>query len=483
MAKKTIFNREELLALIKKAKKRVRILGAVSFDLPYKELMKDAKWFERINDGNLTVEIICESESDLTYNSLVSANKKVSGQDRSFDIGHFLRIKNEPKIQVRDELVRNQCKHTEPKGENPKRDETRNPITKFDEVEQEYKTVYDKDEKQCFSLRTCYWCIPVPAINIDDDYYITFSLTKFCTQDKFEKITKQHLWYDEFNKYFQAYFEVELGAKKYSTEITTKGNQKEVILMYNDKRHCLGQLPRLSFLDITKSKLVIWGMIFTRDGKVLIHKRDDNAKDNRGMWDKSIGGHVDMEEDTVDTVKAAAREMLEELYKIEEEDQGQHSASEKKKINPDIPIFLGEWRDEMRQKLPFKEIINNKDTIYFFRMNYDFSKRSVDSPRVLPDGRELPVKCFVDMYIFIMGEDFNEDCNEKRLQNSSYKLFALDELNDCYLGEDITYFNKKSDKEVTEIFKATPDLKKIITGELWGELIKFEGYLKEGLEK
>ena len=101
-----------------------------------------------------------------------------------------------------------------------------------------------------------------------------------------------------------------MGAKKYSSEITAKDNRTEIISMYNDNRHCLGQLPRESFLNIEKAKLVVWGMLFTRDGRVLIHRRADNAKDNRDMWDKSIGGHVDMEKDTVDTVKAAAREAL-----------------------------------------------------------------------------------------------------------------------------------------------------------------------------
>ncbi|HBX53214.1 MAG: hypothetical protein A2275_05715 [Bacteroidetes bacterium RIFOXYA12_FULL_35_11] len=453
MIEQTIINRDELFSKIKEAKSRIRVLGAVSFDLPYEDFRND--WYEHINKGELQVEIICESESDLTYSSLISANKKVSGQDRSYDFGSFMRIKNEPKIKVRDYLVNKQCRHIEPKGENK-----------------------DRNEEQCFSLRTCYWRIPVPVINIDDDYFCTLSLTKFCTQGKFERITKLNARYDEFQQYFYAYFDAEKGAKKYSSEITAKDNKMEIILMYNDDRHCLGQLPRQSFLDITKAKVVVWGMIFTRDGRVLIHKRAENAKDNRDMWDKSIGGHVDMEKDTVDTVKAAAREMLEELYKLEAEDQGAHSASEIKEINPDIPIFLGEWREEMRQTLPFKEIKNSKEEIFFFRMNYDFSKHAIDSPRILPDNTESPVKCFADIYVFIMNEHFNE----KKLENSSFKLLELYELYDCYLGEPIKYIDKKSKGEKSESFKATPDLKKIITGKLWSELTAFADYLKEGLK-
>jgi hypothetical protein len=461
-------SREELFMKIMEAKSRIRILGAVSFDLPYEKFRKD--WYDRINKGELLVEIICESESDLTYSSLISADKKLSGQNRSYDIGNFIRIKNEPKIKVRDYLANKQCKHIEPKGENK-----------------------DENEEQFFSLRTCYWRIPIPVINIDDDYYYTFSLTKFCEQEKFVKIpilkkcikneeTEElnliNLWSKEFEHYINAYLDDEdFGAKKYSSEITTKDNRTEIILMYNDDRQCLGQLPRTSFLDITKAKVVIWGMIFTRDGRVVIHKRAKNAKDNRGMWDKSIGGHVDMEKDTVDTVKAVAREMLEELYKIEAEDQGLHTASEVKEINPDIPIFLGEWREKMRQTLPFKEIGGNKDEIYFFRMNYDFSKHCVDSPRVMPDGTEAPVKCFSDMYIFVMNEHFNEN----KLVNSSYKLLELYELYDCYRGEPIEYIDNKTKEKKIEPFIATPDLKTIIKGKLWSELNVFADYLKEGL--
>ena len=455
MDKKIILNREELFVKIKAAESRVRILGAVSFDLPYEEFRED--WYKKINKGTLQVVIICESESDLTYSSLISVNKKVSVQKQSYNIGDFIRMKDEPKIKLRDYLVEKQCKHIEPKGDVEKRG----------------------DEKQCFFLRTCYWRIPIPTINIDNDYYYTLSLTKFCTQDIFEKVIPQNAQYDEFQKYFHAYFDDELGAQKYSSEITKKDNKSEIISMYNDKRHCLGQLPRTSFMDITKAKVVIWGMIFTRDGLVLIHKRANNAKDNRGMWDKSVGGHVDIEKDTVDTVKAAAREMLEELYKIEENDQGGRSKTEIKEVNPNKPMFMGEWRQELRTTLPFKEIKKNKDDIYIFRMNYKFSEVVVDSPRILPDGTESLVKCFVDMYVFVMNDHFDV----KKLENSNFKLLPLHELYDVYMGEDIKYFDKEKQQIVTEKFKPTPDLRKIITTDsLWSELSTFSKYLTEGLQ-
>ena len=456
---KKILNREDLFTLIKQAKLRIRVLGTVAFNLPYDDYKKD--WFEKINAGKLQVEIICESESALNYSSLISANRKVSGEDRSYSIGNFMNMKNAPLQKLREHLVNNNCKHIEPEE--------------------------DSKEKQCFSLRTSYLPIPIPVINIDDDYYIAMALTAFCDLNKFEKITEKHYWHDELKKYFNAYFDASLGAKKYSTEVSKKDNRTEVITMYNDNRHVLGQLPRDAFLDTTKVKVVIWGMLFSRDGRVLIHQRGKNAKDNRGMWDKSIGGHVDSEKDTVDTTKAAAREMLEELYKIEDEGQGGHSKIESMIVNEDKPIYLGDWRTEIPDTIPFSTIKNKKDEIFFFRIKYDFSKSPVDSPRILPDDAgEMPVKCCADIYAFVMPEGFENTID--KLENSKYKLLELHELNDAYIEKEIQIEKeveqkgKKVKAIVTENFNPTPDLKRIITGELWTEFNVFSDYLKEGIK-
>ncbi|MGE5342901.1 MAG: NUDIX domain-containing protein [Candidatus Omnitrophota bacterium] len=466
-----LVTRDELFNLIEKVKFRIRILGAVSFDLPYERYKKD--WLERINKGELQVEIICESEPSLSYSSLISANKKASGEERSYDIGTFLNKKVAPEKKIRDFLSENNCLHIEPEEDafkdflKKKTKEEQEQIKKERNLNQFDMSPF----KQFFSLRTCFLHIPIPIINIDDDYYITQALTRFCTQEKFEKITRDNFWFEEYQKYFHAYFDSPLGASKYSSEITAKDNKTEIIVFYNDKRQVLGQLPRDSFLDSSKVKLVIWGMIFTREGKVLIHKRGANAKDNRDLWDKSIGGHVDLEKDVVDTVKAAAREMLEELYIIEQEAQGGHRATQNMQVNENKPIFLGEWRPEIRYTFPFSEINKKKDEYFFFRMNYDFSKKVVDSPRLLPDGNELPVKAFVDLYVFVVPQSFST----LDLQNSKYLLVETHELYDSYLDGEILYEGKPTP------FKATPDLKKIITGDIWIELNSFADYLKDGL--
>lgn len=491
------YNREKLIKLIEEAQHRIRILGAVSFDLPYERFKRD--WLNRINKGDLQVEIISESESLLNYSSLISTNKKVTGEKRSFDIGTFMNKKQEPQKKIREFLYDNKCSHIEPEND------AFNEYIKTKQKELEAKIIIERTEtednafkkylktkkeeikvtiikkrnngqidmfpfKQFFSLRTCYLNIPIPVINIDNDYFITQSLTSYCSHNKFEKITEDNVWFEEYHRYFNAYLDNPLGAKKFSSEITKNDNRTEIILMHNDKRQVLGQLPRDSFLESTKVKVVIWGMLFTRDGRVLIHQRGKNAKDNQGLWDKSIGGHVDMEKDVVDTVKAAAREMLEELHKVEAEEQGGQSKIDTMEVNENKPIFLGEWRPEMRYTFPFSEITSKKDESFFFRMNYDFSKRVVDSPRLLPDGSELPVKVFADVYVFVMPENFTTI----DLKNSKYKLIETYELNDCYVEGEMDFEGNNVP------FNATPDLKKIITGDLWAELNSFADYLKEG---
>jgi len=444
-----MLDRKDLLGLVKNANSRVRVLGTVAFNLPYDEYRED--WLKRISAGLLKIEIICESESLLSYSSLISINKKVSGEERSYNVSDFLTIREAPLKKLREYLVGHGCENIEPE---------------------------DK-ENQCFSLRTSYLPIPVPTINIDDDYYITFALTNFCDLNKFEKVSRDHYWWNEFQKYFKVYFDDPLGARKCSTEVSARDDKTEVIVMYNDNRHVLGQLPRDAFLNTTKVKVVVWGMLFSRDGKVLIHKRKSNAKDNRDLWDKSIGGHVDLEKDTVDTSRAAAREMVEELYKFESEGQGHHSKRELMKVDEGTPVFLGDWRPEIRYTFPLSEIRSKKDKIFFFRLNYDFSKKPIDSPRIMPDDSKMAVKCCPDVYAFVMNEGFEDTIDQ--LENSEFKLLELHELNDCHINKEIEY--EENGQKITEEFKVTPDLQRIIDFELWDELTTVAAYLKEGRSK
>jgi len=467
--------RDVLIANLHKAKSRIRIFGAVAFDLPFDDFKEE--WLARVNNGSLQIDIVCESDASLYRVATISADKSVSHHDRGYDSGTFINIKNEPQRKLRDHFLRKNCMHLEPEKDSLA--VYLKSLSNEERVNAERQIQdgsFDMSPfQQCLSIRTYYLeDIKIPVLNIDDDYYVGYALTKFNHLESFIKFDKKSDAFSDYEKYFQYCFDNDMGAKRFSTEITQKDNRTEVILAYNDKRQVIGQLPRDSFLSFTRPKLVIWGMIFTRKGKVLVHQRSANAKDNQGMWDKSIGGHVDIND--VDTVKAAAREMIEELYKVEAEAQGGHTKSEAFNVNPDRPKFLGEWKPEMRYTLPFKEIADKETDIYFFRMDYALSRIVISSPRILNDGSVQPVKVFVDLYVFVMPKHFEDTLGS--LKNSKYALLDLYQLKDNYLqsrnGSSIE-INGKLDS-----FKVTPDLEYIInSGSLWEEqLTSFVDYLK-----
>jgi len=481
--KNNIIDRGELIDLIRSAKTRVRVLGAVAFDLPISDLQD--LWYEKINAGTLTVEIISESESTFNYDALISSDIRASGESRIYEVGSFIKIAACGQ-KLKTYLEHKGCRHLE-----PEKDVVKSFLDDLEEKskneqgavsKEEYETIkeqikngeYDLSQfEQCLFIKTYYKPIPIPTINIDDEYYIGFALTKFNHLEKFERITSQHVWAEEFSKYFTAYFDAPRGAKKYATEMTKKGNLAEVIQMYTEKRAPLGQLPRDSFLEAPCVKVVIWALMFTRDGRMLIHQRSKNAKDNQGMWDKSVGGHVALED--IDTVKAAAREIIEELRTIEEAEQGSHGNQDFFTVNEDKMIYLGEWRPEYRDTMPFENVKNKRNEYYYFRMDYDLSRKHHNSPRHLPNGKVQRVKAFADLYVCIAEENF--DIGE--LKNSKYMLIEPHQLK-AFFNEG-EYVNREG---ITEEFKVTPDLENILTSELWStEIAPFAEYVKENLSK
>lgn len=438
-------NREELMTLISGAKRCIRFLGVLPFDVNWDKFKED--WFKRIDNGTLQVEIIREAANFVSGQSIIASNKKISGEDRSYELGSFINIINAPEAKLYKYLIDNKCHNLEPVEDIPRNER--------------------EGYKQFFSLRTCYLQIPIPTINIDDDYYIVLSLTRFSKLDKFEKIDETHNWYSELSMYFKAYFDNPEGAKRFSTEETKKGNRLEIIQSFDEKRNPTGILPRDSFLDTVHVKLVVWGLIFTRSGKLLIHKRKENAKDNQGMWDKSVGGHVAIND--VDTVKAVARELAEELYIQEANEQGDHDKITFVKVNTDKMIFLGEWLPDRRYTLPFEDVNSHKDEYYYFRMNYPFSMTVKNSPRHLPSGDVQDVSVFADVYVCIAADNFNTE----KLENSEYEVLELYELKDAFNSSEIKRKNGKIEK-----FVVSPDLRSIIRSSMWDDLASFSDYVR-----
>lgn len=236
-----------------------------------------------------------------------------------------------------------------------------------------------------------------------------------------------------------------------------KVSQKDQLLLsYNQKREPLGIQPRDSFLNSKNAKVVVWAFVFTQDRKVLLHRRKDNAKDNRGMWDKSVGGHV--ERSDLESSKAIAREVAEELYTDECLGNKYDNISIVTEIVKSMK-FLGEW-DKNETNLNA-----DKDSFKYYRVNYDFSKKLINSYRILPNGQNVKINFFADAFVFLAPKSFETD----KLFNSDYILIDLNGL----MRAIETGVFPNTDIECNP----TPDLKYIIGSPIWENLIDFSNHI------
>lgn len=368
---------------------------------------------------------------------------------------------------------------------------------------EEYES--DPETKQRLFIKNCYMPIPVPMIKIDDELFITMALTKFDSINKFQYVGKiifdntrknykpscgedgyKSLWLDDFVNYYQEYFCNPSGAQKYSTEETTKGSRKEVIDIFDENRNRIGTGPRDAFLsNMAIVKSVVWALIFDRKGRILIHQRAKNAKDNQGLWDKSVGGHVGTED--LDTIEAIKREITEELFTLENEGQSGHDIIQWMITNKNKIIYLGDWKTT---RFPDLSALNlSPDEYYNFSLNYpdinkrDFRREIVITERLLSNGDIVKAKCFVDPYLCIVSEDFDIS----KLENSKYALLTPNELKRCVIKKRIKLNqNREYDIEngVEEEFRPTSDLAYLVESGIWDDIVtEFARRVKETFEK
>ena len=345
------------------------------------------------------------------------------------------------------------------------------------------------ETKQRLFIKNCYLPMPVAMIEIDGKLYITQALTAFDHIEKCQYVgeldTKndtnvkgyESYWIDEFRKYYNRYFIDGLGAQKYSTEETAKGNRKEVVDMFDGQRVRIGSGPRDAFLaNPSIIKLVVWALIFDREGRMLIHQRALNAKDNRGLWDKSVGGHVSIED--LDTIEAVKREIAEELYTDEKEGQGGHNDIKESYGNIEKVIYLGDWKTQRYPNISDLHLASNES--YLFSLNYaqditikNFRKEIVKTVRVLPGGERVEAMCFVDPYLCIVPEGFDPN----KLHNSKYALLHPNELRRCVneqkirLKEDANMNIIYDDSAPETAFNVTSDLHFLVNSSVWTDMV------------
>ena len=315
-------------------------------------------------------------------------------------------------------------------------------------------------EKERLIIEIMHLPIPVSILKVDDEMYTVPWLIDL--GQNVQKVSSFHPWYEDMCHYFDKYFDKEMGGK------FADYPKAELLQLFDHDRIPRGIFPRNSFYDTDYSQLVVWAFVFDRRGQLLIHRRSDNANDNQGMWDKSVGGHVDYEKD-VDTSRAIGREVVEELFTDELKKQDFKTWN----ITDEEMIYMGEWRPERRKKYPFQEIGNFKKEWAFFRLK---NSEYLYSPRTLKDGKEKGLRVIADVYLFLAGPSLREESLEV-LKNSDYKLISLSELK--------TAMEKARKKEPVPSFEKnnkiplfSPDLTNIMTGKLREILIEFSNYIQ-----
>ena len=252
----------------------------------------DIAIFDRIKNKELKCKIIAESENQLFQHSLLSDrpnNSRISFKDLKEGI-----------VELRARL-----KEVDPS-----------------ETISYYKTS---------SIN-----LPFLAIRTNKSLWFTPSIN-FFIQDYIKLDVNSEL-FKSVNKYIDDLTISELGDKYIANP------DIEHLELFDQDNVPRGIFPRNTFYNTDHYQFVVWGLVFNREGKLLIHYRAENAKDNQDMWDKSIGGHIDFRKEQSSNL-AAVRELIEELYTTEKREQTGHVFS---MLSEDISkvYYLGDWRKE-----------------------------------------------------------------------------------------------------------------------------------------
>jgi 8-oxo-dGTP pyrophosphatase MutT (NUDIX family) len=304
--------------------------------------------------------------------------------------------------------------------------------------------------------------VPLSVVQVDDRAFANLWLHR--VDDRFEQVTEKHPWAAMVAEYMSTYCHPGRG-RKYACAYGD-----ELLQLFDHERIPRGIYPRDSFYDTDYAQLVVWAFVFDRRGRLLIQRRSNQAKDNRGMWDKSVGGHIEFTDG--DTSRAVRREVMEELF-IDEAEEGYPSFARWAVSDEDM-IYLGEWRLDQRRRYPFREICGFDREWAFFRL---LDSTSLYSPRILPDGTQHRIRVIPDTYLFVAGPALTE-ASLGTSGDSKFRLIELTALKNV--------MDKVSRDEQVPEFDArhsmpsfTPDLVNIMSGQLRDTLEDFSQHVKK----
>lgn len=258
--------------------------------------------------------------------------------------------------------------------------------------------------------------IPINIIVSDNRLWHCFVTHSMPTIASYVEITKDNSLYPAVSGLLDFYLDPLKGG------IYLSEPEEELIQLYDREAYPRGIFPRACFYTTEFQRYSIWGFVFNRKGQLLLHKRSMTTKDGRGLWDKSVGGHVDLRDSS--TFITAQRELVEELFLPE--------AEFTKYIQADLGdiINFGDWNPRKRPERVFKNAfagLDGVDWIQFRATNEEgdpLTVTRVSNRRIHDNEGRLTLKRTVfrsDVYLFIAPPGYMDTHEEMK------RLFSLAE--------------------------------------------------------
>jgi hypothetical protein len=212
----------------------------------------------------------------------------------------------------------------------------------------------------------------------------------------------------------------------------------ELIELYDKKGYPRGIFPRGCFYTTEYERYSIWGFVFNRKGQLLLQQRGMTVVDGRGLWDKSIGGHVDLRDSS--TFITAERELVEEMFLPE--------AEYSRYVRADLGdiIHFGEWNPKKRPERAFVQAfqgLGESDWVIFRATDDDGEPMTVtriSDRRIHGEDGGVSIKKTVfrsDVYLFIAPPGYldTEDQMKRLLGHAevsgaaaAHRLLRVEEL-------------------------------------------------------
>ena len=136
-----------------------------------------------------------------------------------------------------------------------------------------------------------------------------------------------------------------------------------------------GTMARSGFYTTAYMRYSVWEFIFNRRGQLLLHQRSSLAKDNRLLWDKSAGGHLNLTD--ASTEETAKKEFIEELLSSKAEYDEYHDMRIRSITN------FGEWKLSRRPVETFRQAFDGlpaSDIVMFRATENNMPLTISDSP-------------------------------------------------------------------------------------------------------